>query len=229
MTHVSSPAAAAAQLAARLRGARLLHPRGRTFTGEWETLGTSGPWWGAAILDEPSRRPAIVRISKGAPTPTGWPDILGFAVSLPGPVDLLFSSAFRPPLLRHVPRPRRNFGGSYGTILAYRTPVARIFLATMPAAAVGTTLDDVVRAATIRGVALTVAAATRWSRWRPVAVVRFGVPLGADTDATLAFNPVTNHAPDLVPVGRLQQARGIMYRASQRGRGVRPAENRSGP
>lgn len=87
--------------------------------------------------------------------------------------------------------------------------------------AVGTTLEEAVRVATIRGVALTVAAATRWGRWRPVAVVRFGVALDGTTDAALGFNPMVRHAPDLVPVGRLQQLRDVVYRASQQGRNDR--------
>jgi hypothetical protein len=232
VTEVNSrePVAEAAKFGARLRRARLLHPRGRSFTGEWQTIATPDHRWGAALLDVPGRQPATVRISKGAPTPTGWPDVLGLAVRLPGsdcgtgPIDLLFSSALRTPILRHIPCPRRDFGGTYGTLLAYRAGTARVFLATMPARALGVTLADVVRAATSRGIVFTVAAATRWGSWRPVALVRFGVPLSDDADAALAFNPIANHAPDLVPVGRLQRARGAVYRASQLGRGVVTAD-----
>jgi hypothetical protein len=233
-------AATATRIGARLRGARLLHPRGRSFTGEWETFGTPHHRWGAALLDGPDRQPVTVRVSKGAPTPTGWPDVLGLAVRLPGagrdtgpdagpdaaagPVDLLFSSALRTPILRHVPWPRRHFGNSYGTLLAYRAGSARVFLATRPARDVGTTLDDVARAASSRGVSFIITAATRWGPWRPVAVLRFGTPLGADVDAALAFNPIAHHAPDLVPVGWVQRLRGTVYRASQHGRGAVPAD-----
>src|SRR5689334_14135524 len=124
----------AVELASRARRARLLHPRGRTFTAEWETLGGARRRWGTALLDVPRRRPAVVRISKGAPTPAGWPDVLGLAVRLPdddapaGSVDLLLSSSVRVPVLRHFPLPRRDFGGGYGTLLAYETVAGRLFL-----------------------------------------------------------------------------------------------------
>jgi hypothetical protein len=222
--------AAASGLGARLRKARLLHPRGRSFTGELETLGTPGHRWGAALLDVPARRPATVRVSKGLPTPAHWPDVLGLAIRIPdetsatGWSDLLLSSAARPPVLRHMPFPRRHFGGSYGTILAYRAGARRIFLATVPNYRLGDTLDDVGRAAQAGGVRLTIAAASRWGWWKPVAVVRFGAPLDAETDAALAFNAIVHHPADLVPVGRVQEARRAAYLASQRGRGVVPAD-----
>jgi hypothetical protein len=215
----------AAELGARLRGARLLHPRGRSFTGEWETLGASGHPWGCPFLDHPRRFPATVRVSKSLPTPTGWPDVLGLAVRLTdpgrgaGPFDVLLSSAARRPVLRHVPWPQRDFGGTYGTMLAYRAGAARVFLAaTVPYRTIGPTLEDVVRAAATRSVVFTIAAATRWSRWRPVATVRLGAVLDASSDARLAFNPIAHHPPGLVPVGWLQHLRGLAYPGSQAGR-----------
>src|SRR3954471_22337794 len=98
------------RLAARARGARLLHPRGRSFAGERVISGARGRRWGAELLDEPGIHPATVRLSKGAPTPAGWPDVLGLAVRLDAGgqrVDLLLSSCAAPPLLRHLPAPHR--------------------------------------------------------------------------------------------------------------------------
>jgi hypothetical protein len=211
------------EAAARARHARLLHPRGRSFTAEWETFGGGRRRWGTTLFDVPQTLPALVRVSKGAPTPTGWPDVLGLAIRLPDSVDLLLSSSARMPVLRHVPLPRRDFGGGYGSLLAYRAGHDRVFLATKPAPGVGDTLDAVTRAATGDGLELMLMAATRWSGWQPVAAVRFGRLLDAETDAALAFNPIVNHAPDLVPVGWLQRLRGSVYWASQLGRGARPA------
>jgi hypothetical protein len=224
----------AVQRAARARHARLLHPRGRSFTGQWETLGNVRRRWGAALLDTPQTWPAVVRVSKGVPTPAGWPDVLGLAIRLPvgdaptGSVDVLLSSSGRMPVLRHVPMPRRDFGGGYGSLLAYRAGGRRVFLATRPAPGIGDTLDQLTRTAG-EGLELILMAATRWSGWHPVAAVRFGTLLDAHTDATLAFDPITNHAADLVPVGGLQRLRGIVYRASQQGRGVRAADGTGPP
>jgi hypothetical protein len=210
------------RLAARARGARLLHPLGRTFTGELVTFGAPGRRWGAALIDEPATRPATVRVSKGAPTPAGWPDVLGLAVRVAvagRPVDLLLSTCAAPPVLRHLPLPRRDFGGRYGTLLACRAGGRRVFLATQPGPGLGTTLEAVARAAAGPRVQLPLLVATRWGAWRAFALLRFGPALGADVDAALAFDPLVNHAPDLVPVGWLQRLRHRVYRASQQGRG----------
>ncbi|WP_433201269.1 phosphodiesterase [Dactylosporangium sp. CS-047395] len=215
----------AVRLAARARGARLLHPRGRTFTGALVTFGSREHRWGAALLDEPATHPATVRMSKGAPTPPGWPDVLGLAVRVElagGPADLLLSTCPAIPLLRHLPLPRRTFGGRYGTLLAYRAGGRRIFLATQPEPDLGRTLDEVVRAATGPGIQLTLAAATRWGTWRSFGALRFGPLLPAGTDQGIAFDAWTNHAPGLEPVGWVQRARHGVYRASQQGRGARP-------
>ncbi|MFB9446860.1 phosphodiesterase [Dactylosporangium vinaceum] len=213
---------AAVRTAAHARGARLLHPRGRTFTGALTTFGTRGHRWGAALLDEPAVHPAVVRVSKGAPTPAGWPDVLGLAIRLPQPegdVDLLLSSCTAVPVLRHLPWPRRDFGGRYGTLLAYRAGRRRVFLATQPEPGLGSTLDAVVRAAAGPGIQLPLVAASRWGSWRSFAVLRFGPVLDAGADAALAFDPIANAAPDLAPVGLVQRLRQPVYRASQQGRG----------
>ncbi|MFI5914438.1 phosphodiesterase [Dactylosporangium sp. NPDC051541] len=212
----------AVRRAAHARGARLLHPRGRTFTGELVTFGRRGRRWGAALLDEPGIHPATVRVSKGAPTPTGWPDVLGLAIRVEAggrPVDLLLSSCPSVPVLRHLPMPRRDFGGRYGTLLAYRAGGRRVFLATQPEPGLGTTLDAVVGTAAGPGVQLPLVAASRWGTWQSFAVLRFGSVLDGGTDADLAFDPIVNAAPDLTPAGWVQRLRHRVYRASQQGRG----------
>ena len=62
----------AAAALTRLRRGRLLHPAGRSFTGEVHFWGTPGPPTGVALLDDPGRYRATVRLSKGTPTPGGW-------------------------------------------------------------------------------------------------------------------------------------------------------------
>src|SRR5690348_326505 len=97
----------------RSRTRRFLHPDGRSFTGELEIWGLPAPT-GATLLDRPGRHPVTLRISKGAGTAPGRPDVLGVALRIHGPVagrraDLLFSTAGRGRWLRHVPVPRRTF------------------------------------------------------------------------------------------------------------------------
>ncbi|MFB9849569.1 hypothetical protein ACFFMR_04110 [Micromonospora andamanensis] len=125
----------AARALARLRGTRLLHPAGRSFTGEVLVRGTSGPPTGVRLVDRPGRYPATIRFSKGSPTPGGWPDVLGLAVRIHRPTgrpfDLLVSSSTAAPGLRHLPLPRRRFTGTYSSIMSYRTGRRRLWLAAL--------------------------------------------------------------------------------------------------
>ena len=89
--------AAVAVRAARSRDRRLLHPDGRSFTGDLEIWGTLEPT-GAELIDRPGRHPVTLRISKGIGTRPGLPDILGVALRVHGPV------AGRRPLPSYDPR-----------------------------------------------------------------------------------------------------------------------------
>ncbi|HYN96970.1 MAG TPA: phosphodiesterase, partial [Pilimelia sp.] len=137
-------AAAAGAGAARARSllagspVRPLHPAGRTFTAEVEVWGGGERHWGAGLLDIAGRHEATVRVSKGAGTPDGWPDVLGLAIRVAGagatgPFDLLLSSTGRAPGLRHLPTPRRDFTATYGSILPYHGRRGRVWLAALPA------------------------------------------------------------------------------------------------
>jgi hypothetical protein len=148
-----------------------------------------------------------VRLSKAIPTPPGWPDVFGLAIRLGGrrsPVDLLLSSSNRRPVLRHLFLPTRGPEGFYSSLAAYRTSrYRRLFL--------GAQVDP-------GGTTATIATATRFGRWRPVARLRFGRRLSRRTSAGLAFNPIRHAAPDLRPTGLIHSLRDPVYRGSQRGR-----------
>jgi hypothetical protein len=193
----------AAAAGARLRGARLMHPVGRAFAGTVEAPAGGRLRTGARLLDGPGRHRVTVRLSKATATPPGWPDVFGLAIRWCG-FDLLLSSSQHRPLLRHLFLPRRRSAGFYSSLAAYRTPrFRRLFL--------GARLDPDGRTATI-------AAATRFGRWRPVARLHLGRGLSRRRSARLAFNPIRNTPPDLRPVGLVQRLRDPVYRGSQAGR-----------
>ncbi|WP_328476456.1 hypothetical protein OHA21_21920 [Actinoplanes sp. NBC_00393] len=203
----------------RSRHRRALHPAGRSFTGELEIWG--GAATGSQLLDTPGTYPVTVRVSKGAGTRRDWPDVLGLAVRAGG-TDLLLSTAGTTRLTRHFPMPRRAFGTHYGSITAYRTADGRkTYLSAGPdekGAPLGRTLESVVlAAATGRAGFLLYAGAQEVGR------VRFGAVLSPAADAALAFDPVRNCTDDLYPVGAIQTARALAYRASRHWRGVRLA------
>ncbi|MEV1145019.1 phosphodiesterase [Micromonospora sp. NPDC049799] len=211
----------------RLRHGRLLHPAGRSFTGEVVVWGRSGPPTGVPLIDRPGRYAATVRLSKGVPTPGSWPDVLGLAVRLhrdpERPYDLLVSSSAAAPVLRHLPLPRRRFAGTYSSIMSFRAGRRRLFLAALAdpdSADPGRNLDEVTASARADGPSLILAVASAVGPWRPFGQVRVDTPLDARADAALAFDPIGNLPPGLRAAGPIAWLREHTYRASRRTRGA---------
>ncbi|MEU7755391.1 phosphodiesterase [Micromonospora sp. NPDC049101] len=226
-----SRAAAAVERASaalgRLRRGRLLHPAGRSFAGEVVIWGTPGPPTGVDLLDAPGRYRAAVRLSKGTPTPGGWPDVLGLALRLHRdtgrPFDLLVSSSGAAPVLRHLPLPRRAFTGTYSTIVGFRVGRRRLWLAALPdpdSVGLGRSLSTVAAATRTDTPRLVLAVASAVGPWRPVGQVSIGTQLSAEEDAALAFDPVGNLPPELRAAGLLAWLREQTYRGSRRARGA---------
>ncbi|MEV4543857.1 phosphodiesterase [Micromonospora echinaurantiaca] len=218
----------AAAALTRLRRARLLHPLGRSFTGEVTIWGVAGPPTGVGMLDRPGRYPATVRLSRGVPSPDGWPDVLGLAVRMhrgeDRPFDLLVSSSRAAPVLRHLPLPRRRFAGTYSSIMSYRVGRRRIWLAALAdpeSVDLGRSLADVAAATRADTPRLVLAVASAVGPWRPVGQVALGDQLSARTDAELAFDPIGNLPAGLRAAGPLAWVREHTYRGSRRARGAR--------
>ncbi|MEV4714453.1 phosphodiesterase [Micromonospora sp. NPDC049374] len=217
----------AARALARLRRGRMLHPAGRSFAGEVLVWGTSGPPTGVRLLDRPGHYPAIVRLSKGTPTPDAWPDVLGLAVRIHRqagrPFDLLVSSSAAAPVLRHLPLPRRRFTGTYSSIMSYRTGRRRLCLAALAdpeSPDLGHDLAGLSTAVAAGRPGLVLAVASAAGPWRPFGQVTIGDQLSARDDAALAFDPVGNIPEELRLAGPLAWLRQHTYRGSRRGRGA---------
>ncbi|MEH0973491.1 phosphodiesterase [Micromonospora sp. CPCC 205546] len=211
----------------RLRRARLLHPAGRSFAGEVVVWGTPGPPTGVPLLDDPGHFRATVRLSRGVPTPQGWPDVLGLAVRLHReagrPFDLLVSSSGAAPLLRNLPLPRRRFAGTYSTIMPLRAGRRRLFLAALAdpeSPDLGRSLAEVSAVARADAPRLVLAVASAVGPWRPFGQVSLGAQLSASEDAALAFDPIGNLPPGLRAVGPIAWLREQTYRGSRRARGA---------
>ncbi|TDB70734.1 phosphodiesterase [Micromonospora sp. KC723] len=222
--------AGAAAVLAGWRGARLLHPAGRTFAAEVTIWGTPDRPSGVRLLDLPGRYRATARLSKGVPTPGSWPDVLGLAVRLHRPrgrpFDLLISSSNAAPVLRHLPLPRRRFAGTYSTIMSYRVGRRRIWLAALAdpeSVDLGRSLDDVVAATREAVPRLVLAVASAAGPWRPFGQVALGGPVDPRADAALAFDPVGNLPPGLRAAGPLAWLREQTYAGSRRARGASTA------
>lgn len=213
---------------AHARHRRILHPAGRSFTGTLEVWGAAGEPTGSQLVDRPAAHPVTVRISKGAGTPGGLPDLLGLAVRVHGPgpgsrQDLLLSTAGTSRLSRHLPLPRWGFDTGYGSILSYRTGAngVKTYLAAVPDPAgprLGRSLDAVTATATGEGATVLLTA-----DGVPFGRLSFGEVLPDSADAELAFDPIRNTTDDLHPTGLIHASRALAYRAAQRWRRVRPA------
>jgi hypothetical protein len=136
---VARPVAAAMGALARLRHGPAIHAVGTSYAARLDVHGaTDGERTGLDLLDEPTSRPAVVRLSRGAGLPIALPDVLGLAVRLQGPEgpqDLLLDSCWGGPLGRHLVRLGRSAsGGVYGSLLSYRVGDRTVHLAAAAAA-----------------------------------------------------------------------------------------------
>lgn len=202
-----------AELGARLRRGRVLHPRGRLIAGTLEVTGEGE--LGVPVLDEPGRHEVVARLSKGGSLPGPLPDVLGLALRLPGPLDLLLSSCGAAPWLM---RPRAGFlAGPYSTLVPYESGAGPVWLVALPEG------DDVpadpalLPEAVARGKPLFhLLAARRSAPARHLATLRLraALPDGAD----LSYDPVRHAHPSLRLPGVLAAFRREAYAGSRRGR-----------
>ncbi|QFZ19152.1 hypothetical protein [Saccharothrix syringae] len=194
--------ASAFRALAGVRGARAFHPRGRWFTGAVTTT------FDAALPLPTGRTEVVGRLSKGAGTPDGVPDVLGLAFRLPGPWDVLLSTSFA----RVLPRPVRTWSSArYGSIAPFRWRGRLVWLAAVPdpgqtgSAALEDLPDELRFTLEVSG------------PWRPVGrlVAR---PLPVD-DERPPLDPVVHRPPGLeLAPALLTRFRERAYRGSRRGR-----------
>lgn len=226
MTRLARPIEAVAGAVAAARGARALHPRGRTFHATVRALGGGS---GTVLPRGVAEHRALVRFSRGAGLPAGWPDVLGVAVRICHAggqdvhLDLLTSTtAGHAPLARHVPMPRRRLATAYTTVAGYRTGHGRRYFAVLPdptADDVGADLDTLTAVAARGRARFLLAVGTATSGWRPFGRLTVGGPLPAEVDRELAFDPVRHRTPGLHTDGLLWRLRAAAYRGSRRRRG----------
>src|SRR4051794_32260300 len=202
---------------ARLRGTKPMHPRGVAFGARLhrQGLGAGGPW-----LEETGDDEVLVRISRGAGLPPGWPDLLGSALRVPGrpPVDLLLSSSGRGRWTRGVPVLRRDAATTYGSIMGYRSPSGPVWLAAVPRGA-GLPSDRAGLAAAGPGRVVTLSAAVGRGPWQPFAAVTLGAPT-EPVDPAVHFDAVLNTPPGLDADGPLARFRRPAYAAAPRAQGA---------
>jgi hypothetical protein len=209
---VEGAGAAAAALFGALSAARrrrVFHPRGTAYDA---TLLVHGGGRGAELLDEPARRPCVVRLSRGIGLREPRPDILGLALRVPdayGPgahQDLLMTTAGEGPVLRSVLGLARSPDrGHYSSVLPYLIGDAHAYVGARP----------LVPGSAGRRFSLEVAPPL--GNWEEVAVLELGRPWDDAASDALRFNPFFTGG-GIEPVGALQTLRRRAYAGSQAAR-----------
>jgi hypothetical protein len=211
---------------ARARGAKPMHPRGVLFDALLERRGPAEAC-GIGWLDATGTDDVLVRLSRGAGLPSRLPDLLGFALRLPGepPVDLLLSSTGQGRWTRRVPVPRRDAATAYGSIMAYRSPAGPVWLAAVPD---GGPLPSDPHALAVAGPGrvVTLSAAVGRGPWQPFATVTLRAPTDP-LDPALHFDAVLHAPPGLGADGPLARFRRPAYAAARAAQGA-DAERGSG-
>jgi hypothetical protein len=204
---------------ARARRGKPMHPCGVVFDALLERRGLSS---GIDWLDATGVADVLVRISRGAGLPVVFPDLLGFALRLPGerPVDLLLSSTGRGRWTRRVPVPRRDAGTTYGSIMAYRSAAGPVWLAAVPqGGALPSDRGGLLAAAP--GTVVGLSAAVGRGQWAPFGTVTLGAP-SEPPDPPLHFDAVLHAPPGLAADGPLGRFRRPAYAAARRAQGAEP-------
>ncbi|SDG09420.1 hypothetical protein SAMN05216553_105303 [Lentzea fradiae] len=189
------------RLLAKTRGARALHPRGVWRTGELR----------GGVPPFPAEATVTVRLSKGAGTRPGWPDVLGLALRVPtesGDWDLLLSSTGTGRWSRLVPRfVRRWRDARLGTLAPYRYRGELVWFMAVP--------DD--REVPVRFAVHRSGGDTGWQRVAELTLHPLG-PHARDDDVPVAFDPVRTRPAELELAPRwLAVAREKAYEGSRRG------------
>ena len=194
----------AARVVAAVRPtAKPLHPRGTTWAA---TLVRNGAATGVQWLDEPGTVSALVRQSRAAGLPAGWPDVHGLALRVEigeeSFADVLLASTGSGPVSRFLLRPGRHPAALFlGSLLPYRTSVGPVLLGALPR-------EDA---------SWDLVCAVGRGHWVPFA--RLTVDRRLPAAALVSFDPVLHRLPGLEQYDEWARVRLPAYRAARRSRG----------
>ncbi len=216
-----APVAAAIGFA---RGKRAVHPIGSAFEATVTVSDAAPGLLADTVLARPGVYRAVARLSRGFGMPVGWSDVHGIAVRMfdaggPGvPQDLLVATAHRKSSGRDATSVTLRYERLFSSMLRLGAPNGEVVVRAWP---VQPMPDDATVHAYVAG---------RWEfeigvgppggEVHAVARLALGSPLSRDATEALEFN-LSNDGGGLQPVGLLNHARPIVYRASQAGRAAR--------
>ncbi|WP_167114420.1 hypothetical protein [Amycolatopsis viridis] len=196
---------------ARLRKARVFHPRGLLLRGTLETLDPD------ALPLPAGGGPVVARLSKGAGLRGGAPDILGLALRIPtddGPWDLTLASARARLLLWPSAGWRR---ARFSSLVPYRTAAGLRWILAGVDGPEGASLDEL--AGDVASRPVTVRCATAKLTGRPLPVARIVLDALLGDGERPSFDPMLHSPPGarLYPEW-LSRLREPAYQGSRAGR-----------
>ena len=206
------------------RGKRVVHPIGAAF--EAVVVVDPGPPGivEGTVLGRPGTYAAVARLSRGFAIPLRWPDVHGIAIHIfdadgaGATQDLLLATSKRKTSGRDATAVTPRYERVFSSMLHLRSPGGELVARAWP-------VQEMPHDATVHaGVAgewqFTIGVAPPGGEFVPAAHIRLGSPLSREATEALTFN-LSNDGGGLQPVGLLNHARPIVYRASQAGRGAR--------
>jgi hypothetical protein len=209
-----------------LRRGKPIHPRGALFDAVLERTGPPRPV-GVDWVDERSEDRVVVRLSRGAGLPAGWPDLLGMAIRFPAagpsgrPVDLLLSTAGRTRWTRRVPALRRDAASAYSSLMSYGSAVGPVLFAALPKrSGVPSEPPGLAGEVDRSGLRFTLALGRERGPWEPFGQLRL---LGSadPVDPELHVDAVLHPPPGLIADGPMARFRRPAYAVARRARGAR--------
>ncbi|WP_278265385.1 phosphodiesterase [Nocardia sp. AG03] len=208
---------------ARVRHARVFHPRGIRLAGRFHATEEFSPWFGTGD------RAVIARLSKGFGAPAGLPDVLGLAIRVldrdDRPWDFALATTGRGGLGRFVVTPARGWARArFGSLMPYRfgdSEPVWVFADPLEAADLPTTtsLDEMNHTLGEDGLIRVELVADAWGRTLAMGELdlRLAEPGEHRTDF---FDPMLNRPEDVTLLPELvSRLRERAYTGSRRGRG----------
>jgi hypothetical protein len=219
--------AALAPLAAAIAfatGRRPVHAKGRTYQATVEMVGQADAALDGTVLDRPGSYPAIVRLSRGFGRRLDEKDVHGLAIRLPdagGPgnhQDLLLATAKPGRHGRESTTTSADYGARFSSTLHLGVPTGAVLVIASP---LGPVPDDaLVNGGAATGLRFELSAQFRRGAQRRVAIVTLGAPLDTSAENELHFT-IANDWGGIRPLGVMNDARVVVYLASEHGRRAR--------
>jgi len=206
------------------RGKRAVHPVGAAYEATVVVEDAGWTLLEGTVLGRPGSYRAVARLSRGFGMPLRWRDVHGIAVRLfdaggPGiPQDLLVATAHRKSSGRDATSVTPRYEQIFSSMLRLRAPNGEVIVRAWPLQPMPA--DETVHAYVAGRWDFEIGVSPPGGEVRPVARLMLGSPLSREATEALEFN-LAHDGGGLEAVGLLNDARPIVYRASQAGRAAR--------